>query len=49
MEACKYLGDYYINSKEYNKVESQKYWNIVKTIDPADKQAAAFFASPHGK
>ena len=49
MEACKYLGDYYINSKEYNKVESQKYWNIVKTLDPADKQAAAFFASPHGK
>ena len=49
IEACKYLGDYYINSKEYNKIESQKYWNIVKTLDPADKQAAAFFASPHGK
>lgn len=49
MEACKYLGDYYINSTEKNKEEAQKYWNIVKTIDPADKQAAAFFASPHGK
>lgn len=49
IEAAKYMGDYYVNSTEKNKEEAKKYWGYVKTLDPADKQAAAFFASPLGK
>jgi len=50
IEASKYLGDYYVNSKE-NKdlVKAKTYWEIVRKTDPTDKQAAAFFASPAGK
>lgn len=43
MEACKYLGDYYINSSEKDIAKAKEYWNVVKELDPADKQAAAFF------
>ncbi|MBI1835764.1 MAG: hypothetical protein HYR91_00715 [Flavobacteriia bacterium] len=49
IEASKYLGDYYINSAEKNKDEAKKYWEIVRTLDPNDKQAIAFFQSVHGK
>lgn len=50
MEAAKYLGDYYVNSKENKDVAKAKsYWEKVRTLDPMDKQAAAFFASPAGK
>jgi tetratricopeptide (TPR) repeat protein len=43
MEAAKYLGDYYVNSTEKDTVKAKSYWNIVKELDPADKQAEAFF------
>lgn len=43
MEACKYLGDYYVNSTEKDIAKAKGYWNIVKELDPADKQAAGFF------
>lgn len=49
MEACKYLGDYYVNSTEYNKEQAKKYWDIVRSLDPVDKQADAFFKSVHAK
>lgn len=49
MEASKYLGDYYVNSSEKDNVKAKFYWNMVKTLDPADKQAAVFFASSAGK
>lgn len=50
MEASKYLGDYYVNSKENKDVAKAKsYWEKVRVLDPTDKQAAAFFASPAGK
>ncbi len=43
IEASKYMGDYYINSKEKDSAKAIQYWTIVKELDPADKQAAAFF------
>jgi tetratricopeptide (TPR) repeat protein len=43
IEAAKYLGDYYVNSKEKDIAKARTYWNIVQELDPADKQAAAFF------
>jgi tetratricopeptide (TPR) repeat protein len=43
MEAAKYLGDYYVNSAEKDTAKAKSYWNIVKELDPADKQAEAFF------
>jgi tetratricopeptide (TPR) repeat protein len=50
IEASKYLGDYYVNSKEGKDFAKAKLvWNNVKTLDPADKQAAAFYSSPAGK
>jgi hypothetical protein len=49
MEASKYLGDYFVNSTGKDNEKAKYYWNIVKTLDPADKQAAQFFASPAGK
>jgi len=50
IEAAKYLGDYYVNSKEGKDYAKAKiYWKMVETLDPADKQAKAFFASPAGK
>jgi tetratricopeptide (TPR) repeat protein len=47
MEAAKYLGDYYVNSKEKDIAKARTYWNIVKEMDPADNQALAFFKT-HG-
>lgn len=47
IEAAKYMGDYYVNSVEKDITKAKEYWNIVKTLDPADKQAAAFFKT-HG-
>lgn len=50
IEAAKYLGDYYVNSKEGKDYAKAKiYWKTVQDLDPADKQAKAFFASPAGK
>lgn len=50
IEAAKYLGDYYVNSKEGKDYAKAKlYWKAVLDLDPADKQAKAFFASPAGK
>lgn len=49
MEASKYLGDYYVNSPEKNKEKAIENWTRVRTLDPNDKQAKAFFDSPIGK
>lgn len=49
MEAAKYLGDYYLKSTEKDKIKAKSYWEIVRTVDPTDAQAKAFFASPEGK
>lgn len=50
LESCKYLGDYYINNKTAKDVAKAKInWAIVQELDPTDKQAKAFFASPEGK
>lgn len=49
IESAKYLGDYYVNSKEKNLTKAKEYWGLVRELDPKDKQAAAFFASPLGK
>ena len=50
IEAAKYLGDYYVNSKEGKDFAKAKtFWKIVETLEPTDKQAKAFFASPAGK
>ena len=49
IEAAKYLGDYYVNSKMKDTEKAKVYWGMVQTLDPADKQAKAFFASPAGK
>jgi tetratricopeptide (TPR) repeat protein len=45
IEAAKYMGDYYYNSPAKDLVKSKEAWTIVKTIDPEDKQAKAFFAT----
>jgi tetratricopeptide (TPR) repeat protein len=50
IEAGKYLGDYYVNSKEGKDYAKAKLvWKMVQDLDPTDKQAKAFFASPAGK
>ena len=49
IEGEKYLGDYYVNSSEKDKEKAKEAWNMVKELDPTDKQAKAFFASPAGK
>ncbi len=49
IEASKYLGDYYINSANKNKEKAKENWERVRTLDPADTQAKAFFASPAGR
>lgn len=43
IEAAKYLGDYYVNSKEKNSEKAKEVWNLVRELDPQDKQAKAFF------
>ena len=49
MEAAKYVGGYYVLSPEKDKAKSKSYWEIARTVDPADAQVKAFFASPGGK
>ncbi len=49
IEGAKYLGDFYVNSSEKDKEKAKEVWNLVKELDPADKQAKAFFASPAGR
>lgn len=46
IEAAKYLGDYYINSKEKNLEKAKQNWQLVLDLDPNDKQAKAFFNPP---
>lgn len=48
MEASKYLGDYYVNSSAKDITKAKEYWNIVRTLDPNDAQAKAFFKA-HGE
>ncbi|MFN5982521.1 MAG: tetratricopeptide repeat protein [Fluviicola sp.] len=44
IEASKYLGDYYVNSKEGKDfVKAKVYWTTVQTLEPNDPQAKAFF------
>lgn len=44
IEASKYLGDYYVNSKEGKDLAKAKvYWTTVQTLEPNDPQAKAFF------
>lgn len=43
IEAAKYLGDYYVNSKEKDAAKAKEAWNLVKELDPQDKQMKAFF------
>ena len=44
VEACKYLGDYYVNNEENKNIEeAKKYWGIVLELVPDDNQATAFF------
>lgn len=49
IEAGKYLGDYYVNSLGKDYAKAKVYWKGVQDLDPLDKQAKAFFASPAGK
>ena len=49
MEASKYLGDYYLKSQEKDKVKAKSYWEMVRTLEPTDPQAKAFFLSPDAK
>ncbi|MDD2982957.1 MAG: tetratricopeptide repeat protein [Crocinitomicaceae bacterium] len=49
IEGAKYMGDFYVNSPDKNKEKAKEAWNLVRQLDPADKQAKAFFASPAGK
>lgn len=49
IEASKYLGDYYVNSTEKNIPLAKENWTRVRTLDPADAQAKAFFNSALGK
>lgn len=45
MEANKYLGDYYVNSKDGKDLAKAKiHWAAVQALDPNDKQAKAFFS-----
>ena len=46
IEAAKYLGDYFVNSKEGKDIDQAKiYWEKVKLLDPTDKQASVFFST----
>ncbi|HLP56885.1 MAG TPA: tetratricopeptide repeat protein [Fluviicola sp.] len=50
IEAAKYLGDYYVNSKEGKDLTKAKmYWKMVLDLEPTDPQAKAFMASPAGR
>ena len=50
LEAARYLGDCFVNSKDLkDNTKAKFYWEMVKKFEPTDKQAAAFLASPAGK
>lgn len=50
IEASKYLGDYYVNSSANKNIPlAKENWERVRTLDPNDAQAKAFFASALGK
>lgn len=42
-EASLYLGDYYVNSPAKDAAKARIYWQQVKAIDPANKQAEIYF------
>lgn len=42
LEAAKFLGTYYRDSKEKDLVKAKEYWVIVNELDPEEKQARAF-------
>ncbi|MEY3238003.1 MAG: hypothetical protein RI883_2104, partial [Bacteroidota bacterium] len=43
MESAKYMGDYYVSSSAKDLTKAKEAWTIVRDLDPADKQAKAFF------
>ncbi len=43
IEACSYLGYYYVKLKDNEK--AKPYWTIVKELDPNNEKAKAFFKS----
>jgi tetratricopeptide (TPR) repeat protein len=43
MESAKYMGDYYVSSTAKDLAKAKEAWTIVRDLDPADKQAKAFF------
>lgn len=45
IEAYKYLGDFYVNSPSKDAVKAKEVWGKVLELDPADKQAKAFFGA----
>lgn len=47
IEACEYLGYYYVVQKDNAK--AKEYWEIVRTLDVNNKKAKDFFNSPAGK
>jgi tetratricopeptide (TPR) repeat protein len=46
IEACSYLGYYYVKLKDNEK--AKPYWTIVKELDPNNEKANAFFKSLAG-
>jgi len=47
IEACEYLGYYYVKQKDNAK--AKEYFQIVNTLDPNKQKAKDFLASPEGK
>lgn len=47
IEACEYLGYYFLKQKDNAK--AKEYFGIVRDLDPNNKKAKDFFASPEGK
>jgi len=47
IEACEYLGYYHVKQKDNTK--AKEYFQIVNTLDPNNKKAKDFLASPEGK
>lgn len=47
IEACEYLGYYYLTVKDNAK--AKEYFTIIKELDPNNKKQIDFFKSPQGK
>ena len=47
IEACEYLGYYYLTIKDNAK--AKEYFAIIKELDPNNKKQSDFFKSPQGK